>query len=251
MDITLDELKIISNKEGFNLVMTEKDYLISYLLYLLKDVKGIYFKGGTAINKLLLNNKRISEDLDFTISKELNEIIKEINEKLKGTIFNKVEKDKNLFKFTRLIIHYKLFHEDGTIFLDLNQRASMLLKPEKLNIVHFYKEQIPEFKINCLNKEEMVAEKLRATIERYKPRDYIDLYNLIKSGYSINLDLVQRKMKNSKKQFDINLIFKNTNKVFRIWEKDLSVITKEKIEFKEVMSFLSDYFNFKNKTAKK
>jgi predicted nucleotidyltransferase component of viral defense system len=250
MDITLDELKITSNKEGFNIIMIEKDYLITYLLYLIRDVKGIYFKGGTAINKLLLENKRLSEDLDFTITRELEELTDELNEKLRGTIFKDIEKGKSLEGFIRLIVNYRLFHEKGTIFLDLNKRSTLLLKPEKLKVSHFYKEQIPDFEVNCLNREEMIAEKLRATIERYKPRDYIDLYNLIKRGFSINLDLVKEKMKSSKKQFDIRLIFKNTNKVFKIWEKDISVITNEKIEFKAVISFLADYFKFKEEKKK-
>ncbi|MBI5871826.1 hypothetical protein HZB88_01955 [archaeon] len=46
MDITLSELKIISDKEGFNINLIEKDYLITDLLYLLKDINSIYFKGG-------------------------------------------------------------------------------------------------------------------------------------------------------------------------------------------------------------
>ncbi len=152
MDITLDELKITSDKEGFNIIMIEKDYLVTYLLYLIKDVKGIYFKGGTAINKLLLENKRLSEDLDFTTTRELKELIGELNEKLKGKIFKDVEKDKSLEGFIRLIVNYKLIHEKGTIFLDLNKRSTLLLKPEKLRVSHFYKEQIPDFEINCLNR---------------------------------------------------------------------------------------------------
>lgn len=50
--ITLEELKIIADEKGFNINLIEQDYLITYLLYLLKDVKNIYFKGGTALNKI-------------------------------------------------------------------------------------------------------------------------------------------------------------------------------------------------------
>lgn len=52
---------------GFDYDLLLKDYFISVLLYLLKDVKGIYFKGGTALQKIFLNHSRISEDIDFTI----------------------------------------------------------------------------------------------------------------------------------------------------------------------------------------
>ena len=51
-EITLDELRILADEQGFNIVLSEKDYLVTYLLYLLKDVENIYFKGGTAINKI-------------------------------------------------------------------------------------------------------------------------------------------------------------------------------------------------------
>ena len=47
MDVNLDELKIIADEQGFNIVLVEKDYLLTYLLYLLRDVQNIYFKGGS------------------------------------------------------------------------------------------------------------------------------------------------------------------------------------------------------------
>lgn len=56
---------------------------------------------------------------------------KDIKNKLKGTIFTKITHDKRVDKFVRLIVHYRLFHEEGTIFIDLNERAKVLLKPQK------------------------------------------------------------------------------------------------------------------------
>ena len=143
MDITLSELKIISDEEGFNINLIEKDYLITYLLYLLRDVKNIYFKGGTAINKILLRHARLSEDIDFTLTDSLQKVEKEIKDTLKGTLFNNITHDKKVDKFVRLIVHYKLFHDEGTIFIDLNERAKLLQKPEKREIHHFYKGYIP------------------------------------------------------------------------------------------------------------
>ena len=66
--ITLDELKIIAGKKGFNIKLLEKDYLLTYLLYLIKDVKGIYFKGGTALNKIFLNPKYIQLFISMKIT---------------------------------------------------------------------------------------------------------------------------------------------------------------------------------------
>ena len=131
--------------------MIEKDYLVTYLLYLLRDVEGIYFKGGTALNKIFLNYARLSEDLDFTLTKKLSTVEKEIKKILEGTIFDKITHDKRVEKYIRLIVHYKLFHDEGTIFIDLNERAKLLCKTEKHKIDHFYQEYIPQSKTYLCN----------------------------------------------------------------------------------------------------
>lgn len=245
MDITLDELKIIADEQGFDIVLIEKDYLITYLLYLLKDVKNIYFKGGTALNKIFLNHERLSEDLDFTLTGNLTEVEKEIRNRLKGTIFDKITYDKRVDKFIRLVVHYRLFHEKGTIFVDLNERARLLLKPQKTKVPHFYKEHIPEFKVNCLHKNEVVAEKVMALCQRYKPRDYFDVYCVIKTKIPVSTDLIKRKFKDNGNIFTPELIFKNTNKVFNEWNDDLFRLTKTKIPFKEAMDVLKKFFRYK------
>jgi len=250
MDITLDELKIIAGNQGFNVEIIEKDYLVTLLLYLLKNIQGIYFKGGTAINKILLDHQRISEDLDFALMRSLREIEKEINEKLKGTIFNKITHDKRVDKFTRLIVHYQLFYEEGTIFIDLNERAKSLLKPQQYTIHHFYKDIIPEFKVQCLDKTELIAEKIMAACQRYRPRDYLDLYYLIKNKTPINISSVKKKFKSEGLKFTIPFMFKNTNKIFNQWNDDLFMLTKTKPTFKEVMETLRDYFNLKEEKEK-
>lgn len=67
----MDEIKIIT-KNYFDELIIEmrfakpllvKDYYLTLILYLIKDVEGIYFKGGTALNKIFLNHARLSEDL--------------------------------------------------------------------------------------------------------------------------------------------------------------------------------------------
>ncbi len=246
MDISLDELKIIASKQKFNLLLLEKDYLLTYLLYLIKDVKGIYFKGGTALNKIFLNHERLSEDLDFTLTRKLSSVEKEIREKLKGTIFKKITHDKRVDKFIRLIVHYKLFHETGTIFIDLNQRGDLILESQKIKIPHFYKEFIPDFKMNCLHQKEMVAEKIMATCERYKPRDYFDIYYVIKRKIPISMSLVKKKFRKNKKEFTKELLFKKTSKVFSKWDEDLANLTKTKVPFTKVMKTLKKFFRYRN-----
>jgi predicted nucleotidyltransferase component of viral defense system len=80
--ISENKLRYLSGQKGFNLIYLEKDYFLTLLLYLLKDVEGICFKGGTALNKIFLNHTRLSEDLDFVSRLKVSKVKTEITELL-------------------------------------------------------------------------------------------------------------------------------------------------------------------------
>ncbi len=243
--ITKDELLEIATDKGFQTPLLEKDYLLTELLYLIKDIKGLYFKGGTALNKIFLNHERLSEDLDFTLTRNIKDVEKEIKEKLKGTIFDKITHDKRVEKFVRLIVHYKLFHDEGTIFIDLNERGRLLLKSETYNLPHFYKEFIPKYKITTLAKKEMFAEKMAATIGRNKPRDHFDLYNIIKLNLPINLKIVKKKCEQSEQEFNILKMFNRAKKLKNRWDEDMLLLLSKEVSFTKVMKTLASYFKLK------
>lgn len=245
MEITLDELKIIADNKKLDIIIIEKDYLLTYLLYLLKDIDNIYFKGGTALNKIFLNHKRLSEDLDFTITDSVSKIEREIKDKLKNTIFKEITHDKRVDNFVRLVVHYKLFHEKGTLFIDLNKRAKIYLNPELKEIKHFYKDYMPRFKVKTLNVKELIAEKISAVVMRYVPRDYYDIYNIIKKKMPIDMKLVKKKFKDNNEKYDIERIFKRGNKVYSKWNSDLLPLTSTKPSFKKVMKSLTEFFRYK------
>lgn len=244
-------LEIISDK-GFNAKYLTKDYFLTVMLYLIKDVEGLYFKGGTAIQKIILNHSRLSEDLDFTLTRDVKTIIEEITTKLnESKLFGKITKDKDVEGFTRLVIHYKDFtNNEDSIFIDLNERAKLLLKPENHKIEHFYKDNLPEFTVNTLSKEEIVAEKIAATIGRNRPRDHYDLYKIIKSGIPLNIKLVKEKCKESKVEFNIIKMFNRAKILKNRWDKDLIPLITEEVSFQEVMKTLSDYFKLKEEKEK-
>ncbi len=246
MDITLDKLKIISESNGFNIRLMEKDYLLTYLLYLIKDVSGIYFKGGTALNKIFLNHARLSEDIDFTLTEGLSNVENEINERLKGTIFGKITHGKSVDKFVRLIVHYKLFHDEGTIFIDLNERGKLLCKPEMHKIQHFYEGYIPDFSVKTLSKEEMIAEKIAATIGRNRPRDHYDIYQIIKNKLSIDINLVKKKCEASGYEFNIIKMFNKADKLKSQWDEDMLALLSKPTSFIEIMQTLARHFKLKN-----
>mgnify|MGYP001287348169 CR=1 FL=1 len=250
MDITLEELKIIAGEKGFNIELLEKDYLLTYLLYLIKDVEGIYFKGGTALNKIFLDYARLSEDLDFTLTRKLPEVEKNIKKKLKGTIFNKITHDKRVEKFVRLIVHYKQFHEEGTIFIDLNQKARLTEKSEKHKVPHFYKGFVPEFSVNTLSKDEMMAEKLAATIGRNKPRDHFDIHQILSKKIHLDYKLVEKKCKESGNEFNIIKMFNKAKKLKNRWDEDMTQLVAEPVDFVVIMKALAKHFKLKEEKEK-
>ena len=192
-------------RTSFNEELLTKDYYLTEILHLIKDIKGVYFKGGTALHKIFLNYSRLSEDVDLTLTRDVKEVIKEITKTLEDSrLFEKIAKDKDVEGFTRLVAHYKNFSgKDETVFIDLNQRAKLLTKPENHKIIHFYKDNIPDFSFNTLSKDEMIAEKVAAAIGRNKPRDHYDIYMIIKAKMPINMEMAAMKCKQSKVEFDI------------------------------------------------
>jgi predicted nucleotidyltransferase component of viral defense system len=250
--ISPEKLTAIVAEHGFNPELTLKDYYVTVVLYLLKDVEGIYFKGGTAIQKIILDHSRISEDVDFTCTKEISILRKEIEDIIiKSGLFEKVTKDKDVEGFLRLVVHYNKFSgEDDTVFIDLNSRAKLSLPHETHNIKHFYKDEIPEFSVKTLAMEEMIAEKMAATIGRNKPRDHFDLYKIIQKKLPINLNLVKKKCKESGDEFSIIRMFNNAKKLKNRWDEDMIPLIAEEITFQDVIKTLARHFKLKEEKDK-
>ncbi len=244
--ISKEEFNILAAKLGFDLETTIKDYYLTVLLFHLSKVKGLHFKGGTALNKIFLGHPRLSEDIDFTVigsvkkkEKEIRDIISKIHE------FNEVRHDKRVEHFVRLIVHYSNEDIKGNIIIDLNSKAKLLLKPEIKELKHFYPEFIPKFNVKTLSIKELIAEKICAMTNRHAPRDYFDVYNIIKYKLPISMSLIEKKFELDGKKCDIGLIFKKSNKVYRLWESDLLPLTTTKPDFKEVMQTLIKFFKYK------
>lgn len=239
-------------EHGFSDELMLKDYYITLILYLLKDLSGIYFKGGTALQKIFLNYSRLSEDIDFTVDRDFNKSINEIVKKLEeSNLFEKITKDKDVEGFTRLVVHYKDFRQrDEVVFVDLNQRAKLLKNPEKHEVAHFYRENIPDFSIPTLAQKEMIAEKVAAAIGRNKPRDHFDICMILKNKLDIDIGLVKEKCKQSNAEFNIIKMFDKAQKLKNRWDADLVPLLAENVTFEEAMKVLAKHFKLKEEKDK-
>lgn len=176
-----------------------------FLSYLYREpsAKKIYFKGGTAIH-LLLGSARFSEDLDFSVTlnrKELKETIsrleKAMQKELVGVKILPVYFGKNGLRF-------RLKYQNSDFKYPLNLRLDF--SEEKINSktasALVTKFPIVSFPIvSHLSPEEILAEKIRALLERAKGRDFFDLWFLLEKGIGIDTKLVVLKMKNTKTEF--------------------------------------------------
>ncbi len=250
--IQRDFEEIVATK-SFNNLLLEKDYFVTAVLFLLKDISHIYFKGGTALNKIFLNYARLSEDIDLTVTGDLtvakDKIEKALSESL---LFTSITFDKRVDRFTRIVANYNSFYGNpGSVFIDLSRKSALFLNPEKHNISHYYEPHIPSFSFITLAQQEMLAEKMRATIERNKPRDHFDLYQIITSRLPLDLQLVQQKCAESGSELDITKMFNRANRLKHRWDEDLGPLLSKKITFQEVMSTLAQHFKLKEEKEKK
>ena len=244
-----EEFSRIASEHNFQRKLLLKDYFVTLLLYIIKDTEGIYFKGGTALNKIFLNHPRLSEDIDFTITKDIkSEITKKI---VDSKLFGNITKDKDVDGFLRMVVEYKDFQGDSDkIFIDLNQRGKLLLPSEIHRIKHFYIPFIPEFSIKTTAERELIAEKVAAAIGRNKPRDHYDVYMILKKGIHIDMNLVEEKCHESKDEFSIIKMFNKAKTLKNRWDKDMISLIAEPISFQEIIKFLAQHFKLKEEKEK-
>jgi predicted nucleotidyltransferase component of viral defense system len=234
--ISEDKLRYIAGERNFNLIYIEKDYFLTQLLYLIRNVKGLYFKGGTALNKIFLNHTRLSEDLDFVTKSPVSDVREEIEKLIKGSsLFMKTETDRVTRDFVRYRIYYRsYFGRNSSVIMDINGKASVLLEPEVHNVPNFYG---LSFSMHTLSLKELIAEKVRALITRNQPRDYFDVY-FISKKYGIDMKLVERKTKEAGESFDTERIFRKAKKIHASWKNDLEPLTNRKLDFLECIKTL-------------
>ena len=245
------EFNDILSKKAFARPLLLKDYYLTRILYAIKDVEGIYFKGGTALNKIFLNHARLSEDIDFTLTRNEKEVRDEILEVVKKLDFLKEHKEgKSVEGFIRIIVICSSELGDSELFIDLNQRGKLILPSEVHKINHFYSPFIPEFSIKTIAKEELIAEKLAASIGRNKPRDHFDVYQIIHANMPINLEMVKKKCASSGDEFSVLKMFNKAQTLKNRWDKDMVSLISEPISFQEVIKFLAKHLKLKEEKEK-
>jgi len=184
---------------GVNLDVGEREVTLTYVLAALHEHglgADIAFKGGTFLRKMVFgNNGRFSEDLDFQYVGSdwedwylrLEEACREPFCGVRLTVDEMYETDNSL----GLEMSYgHSFVTAGHFSLDLSRRASLILPSEtRLPVEQAYFTRLPFTPpaVKCMHLVEAWAEKLRASYERAKPRDLLDLYLLTQRPVDLRL----------------------------------------------------------------
>jgi predicted nucleotidyltransferase component of viral defense system len=181
--------------------IAERDIALTYVLHILSGtiLPQLAFKGGTCLKKTYFGKTgRFSMDLDFT---SLNITLEELGNKLKQLFDNKTHYgidfkiiDENVgFESYLAVVEYQHEWNPGSRFeLQVSYREKPVFSTDELSLIeemYFKFCEFQNFPVKCLQKEELLAEKIRAAFQRIRSRDLYDLYLFANRPY--NKDLVK------------------------------------------------------------
>jgi predicted nucleotidyltransferase component of viral defense system len=187
--------------------VAERDVILTYVLKILSDtiLPRLAFKGGTCLKKVYFGNVgRFSIDLDFTSSgMPLKELKHGLRQSLDKRSYHRIEfriAEENVRagfgaggESYLAIIRYVHDWNANEFTLEVSYREEPLLPFQEVLLydeMYFRFCEFPRFAVRCLQKEELLAEKLRAAFQRLRARDLYDLY--LFSGRPFDKDMVRK-----------------------------------------------------------
>ena len=159
-------------------------------LYKLPKAENLLFKGGTAL-RVVYGSPRFSEDLDFSTFKVTEHTVKKFVEDLFVRVLSEIERTG-----IRVEIGRKSGATSGGYFgaatfkmpdyqpvgveINISARNGRGVKGEADSIANDF---VPTYTLIHLSQEELVDEKIFGALrERKKPRDFYDLYFIMRKG---------------------------------------------------------------------
>lgn len=237
--------------------IAERDVVLAYVLRVLADniLQHLAFKGGTYFKKTYFGKDgRFSMDLDFT---SVNLSCYQLQNLIRGSLDNQ----------TQYGIHYQLIDENrrsesyfanvrytyqvtqGSNFeLNVSCREHPLLPLDKRCItdeLYWKYIEFENFPILCLNKEEALAEKIRAAYQRLRGRDLYDLYLFATEPYDREVvkTLVVIKCWEVGDPFDPTQLQRKIKDIGSTWEDVQNFVRKDRLPTREevISTVLKNY----------
>jgi len=164
-----------------NVVREYMQHLCLSNLYKYKEAGNLLFKGGTAL-RVIYHSPRFSEDLDFTGRfyhyRDVEELLlKALVEVERTGVIMKLKEAKSTTGGYLGMIEYSLYDNTGTICFEISLRKP---KKDRSEVVTIPNDFTISYSIVQLPVRNLVSEKIQALIARAKPRDYYDLYFMLR-----------------------------------------------------------------------
>lgn len=181
--LTSDKLKELAIKNQTTVLNIRREYVqhlfLSYF-YQQKESRQVFFKGGTAL-RILFNSPRFSEDLDFSSSfagiKEIETAVANTLEEIEREgIQTEIVESKETTGGYLAIISFRLSSQTVEIQIEISNRE----KDSEGEVVTVISDFIPSYTVMQLKLQLLTEEKLLAMLSRKKPRDFYDLYFMLR-----------------------------------------------------------------------
>lgn len=176
----LQNLAVKSETSFQNIIREYIQHLFLRSFYTKKNCESFLFKGGTAL-RIVFGSPRFSEDLDFTgigRSRDYEMVLEETLFDLsnEGINIELIEsKTTSGGHLANMIVN--LFEEKVEIQNQISFRERAKTNAENMVVTT---NLAPSYIIYLLGTKIIVSEKINALIERAKPRDFFDLYFILR-----------------------------------------------------------------------
>ncbi len=200
---------------GFDNILREyAQHLFLRFFYTKKGSENFLFKGGTSL-RIVFGSPRFSEDLDFTGLSNSEKYEKVLEASLQDMYSEGMEVKLHESKATSgghlAHIEVSIFGEHVKIQNHISFRSRSETLSENVVVIS---NVTPTYNVYILDRKIIVKEKIEALIDRSKPRDFFDLYFLLRNQNLrryINLDklktdeIIFSLKKHSKEELDREL----------------------------------------------
>lgn len=182
--LTNEQIKKMSVKlqtADFNVAREYCQHIFLSLLYQLPQSEKLFFKGGTAL-RIVFASPRFSEDLDFSSRLSADILQKLLQSALRNMDNFGINTDLLEAKATSggfLAIFVCQFLEFSVqLQMEVSKRKGSESAGEIYTIASDF---LPSYTLMCLNTNQLIEEKIQAALSRQKPRDFFDIYFLLRS----------------------------------------------------------------------
>ncbi|MGB9299197.1 MAG: nucleotidyl transferase AbiEii/AbiGii toxin family protein [Anaerolineae bacterium] len=253
--ISRTEVFRLAQRFGVGERVIEKDYVLSWVLIAIAESdlrEHVVFKGGTALKKVYFPEYRFSEDLDFTLVRNLNhdELLGLVQQSLPSLLKRQnlhVEVEKahlSPHESSRVELAYvgPLQARMGSrqLRMDFTRNELLVNDPTEAELKAPYGDYPQAVRLPAYTISEIFAEKLCALMGRTEPRDLYDVWWLLEMGgvdtAQATQDFLRKAVHKGHDPSRLYDVLEKKESVFgRQWGTRLSQQVRDLPHFEEVM----------------